>query len=198
MTARQAGRRVLSIVVCGAGPASDVHLLVELAQQQGWMVGVVATPAAIPFLNVPRLEAMTGNAVRSEYRAPGNTRVRSLPDSTAFVVAPATYNTICKLAVGISDTYALGVLAEAVGRGDPVAVLPFVNEALAGRRPFLDAVRMLRAEGVRVLLGPGGWVPHPPGTGGERIASFPWRAVLDAVDDPSRKAAPSRPDDSVA
>lgn len=182
MTSTLAARRILSIVVCGAGPASRVGQLVELAQGRGWTVGIIATPAAVPFLDVAFLEQLTGNPVRSEYRAPGEARTRSLPDADAFLIAPATYNTICKLALGVSDTYALGVLAEAIGRGVPVVILPFVNQALAARKPFVAAVESLRDEGVRVLLGAGGWTPHPPGTGGERLESFPWAAALDAVE----------------
>jgi phosphopantothenoylcysteine synthetase/decarboxylase len=135
----------------------------------------------MPFLDVPKLETLTGNPVRCQYGRPVADAVRELPAAEAFVVAPATYNTICKLALGISDTYALGVLAEAIGRRLPVAVLPFVNSALASRRPFVRAVESLRAEGVRVLFGPGKWEPHPPGRGGERVASFPWHSVLEAV-----------------
>lgn len=181
MKSEPTGRRVLTAAVCGAGPASDVSNLVQLAQERGWRVGIIATPAALPFLDVPKLEALTGDQVRSEYRAPGEGGARSLPDAEAIVVAPATYNTICKLALGISDTYALGTLAEAVGRGIRVAVLPFVNSALAGRRPFMQAVEVLRSEGVRVLSAADGWTPHAPGAGDEHVASFPWAAALDAA-----------------
>jgi phosphopantothenoylcysteine synthetase/decarboxylase len=174
--------RVLLVVVCGAGPAGEVGELVKLAQERGWRVGVVATPAALEFLDVPALEHLTGNPVRSQYRRPDEVRTRSLPDPEAIVVAPGTYNTICKLAAGVSDTYALGVLAEAIGRGVSVVILPFVNTALASRRPFVAAVESLRGEGVRVLLGPGQWEPHPPGTGGGRIATFPWRIALEAIE----------------
>ena len=90
-------------------------------------------------------------------------------------VAPATYNTINRLALGLSDTYALGILAEAVSLPIPVVMLPFVNTALASRRPFLQAVDLLR---VRILLGPGGIEPHPPGTGGGQLAAFPWGLAL--------------------
>jgi phosphopantothenoylcysteine synthetase/decarboxylase len=181
VTAPESDNPLLTVVVCGAGPASEVGELVRLAQDRGWTVGLVATPAALPFLNVPALESLTGNPVRSEYGTPGEGAARSLPDVGAVVVAPASYNTICKLALGISDTYALGVLAEAIGRRIPVVILPFVNKALAQRAPFRRAVDSLRDEGVRVLLGPGEWTPHPPGTGGERIATFPWAAALHAA-----------------
>ena len=181
MTASDGGRRVLTAVVCGAGPASEVDKLVKLAYGRGWAVGVVATPAALPFLDVPAMEALTGGPVRSAYRTPGEAAARSLSEASAVVVAPGSYNTICKLALGISDTYALGILAEAIGRRVPVVILPFVNTALADRAPFRRAVDSLRAEGLRVLFGPGEWVPHPPATGGERTATFPWATALDAA-----------------
>jgi hypothetical protein len=99
----------------------------------------------------------------------------------ALIVAPATFNTINKLAAGVNDTYALNVVAETIGRGTAVAILPFVNTALATRRPFVRAVQALREEGVKVLLGPGQWLPHPPGTGDAHLADYPWHAALAAV-----------------
>lgn len=60
----------------------------------------------------------------------------------------------------------------------PIVVLPFVNSALAARPPFRRSVEELRREGVRILLGPGGLEPHEPHTGGELIATYPWRLAL--------------------
>ena len=121
----------------------------------------------------------TGNPVRSQYRKPGEPR-SEIP--AAIIVAPATYNTINKWAQGISDTYALGILAETTALDVPIVVLPFVNTALAGRQPFRRSVEALRAEGVRILLGPGGIEPHPPHTGGALIDSYPWHLALDEAD----------------
>jgi phosphopantothenoylcysteine synthetase/decarboxylase len=171
--------RVLTHIVCGAGPASEAGQLVKLAQQRGWTVQLVATPAALDFLDVPDLEALTGSPVRSHYRKPGEPR--SYP-ADAIIVAPATYNTINKWAQGIGDTYALGVLAETTGLGVPIVVMPFVNSALASRPPFRRSVDALRAEGVHILLGPGGVEPHPPHTGSELIDTWRWHLALDEVD----------------
>jgi phosphopantothenoylcysteine synthetase/decarboxylase len=175
-----AGNRVLYVIVCGAGPAGEVGRLVELAHDRGWTVQIIATPSALAFIDVPKLEAQTGRPVRSEYRNPGEPRS---PRADAIIVAPATYNTINKWANGISDTYALGILAEGPGLGIPVVALPFVNSALAGRPPFKESVDALRAEGVRILLGPGEFEPHPPGTGGDRISDFPWQLAMASVPD---------------
>jgi hypothetical protein len=114
----------------------------------------------------------------------------------AIIVAPATYNTINKWAHGISDTYALGVLAETTGLAVPIVVLPFVNSALASRPPFQRSVEALRAQGVRILLGPGGVQPHPPRTGGDLIDSYPWHLALDEAERLLTVAGPDAPDEA--
>jgi hypothetical protein len=51
------GRRVLTIVACGAGPAAAVGTCAKLAQDRGWTVHVIATPAALDFFD---LQAIAG------------------------------------------------------------------------------------------------------------------------------------------
>jgi phosphopantothenoylcysteine synthetase/decarboxylase len=171
--------RVLTVIVCGAGPASEVGNLIALAQKRGWTVQVVATPAALDFIDTGAIEKQTDSPVRIQYRNPGEPRSQ-LAD--AIIVAPATYNTINKWAQGISDTYALGILAEAVGMHIPTVALPFVNTALAERTPFQRNVEELRREGVRILLGASGIEPHLPHTGGSLIGSYPWHLSLDETE----------------
>lgn len=178
MTDQEPGR-VLSIVVCGAGPARAIATFVKLAIERGWTVQVIATPAALDFFDPAAIEALTGSPVRSQYSPPGSPRSQ-IPD--AIAVAPATYNTINKWATGASDTYALGVLAEQTSMDLPIVVLPFVNAALASRAPFQRNIESLRAEGVRILLGPGAIEPHQPHTGGTLIDSYPWHLALDEID----------------
>jgi hypothetical protein len=95
---------------------------------------------------------------------------------------PATFNTINKWAQGIADTYALGMLAEKTGLGVPIAVLPFVNVALASRAPFQRSVESLRAEGVSILLGPGAFEPGQPRKPGSSFDDYPWHLALDELD----------------
>jgi hypothetical protein len=107
---------------------------------------------------------------------------RSLPKADAIIVAPATYNTINKWANGITDNFALGILAEAVGLRVPVVVLPFVNSALASHPAFQRSVVLLRDAGIDVIHGPGRLEPHQPGTGGSKFDTFPWQQALDEAD----------------
>ncbi|HEY0936518.1 MAG TPA: flavoprotein, partial [Trebonia sp.] len=162
---------VLSVVVSGAAPAADVGSLVGQAVQRGWTVQVIATPSALAFFDASEIEAAAGSAVRSSHRTPGTPRSR-VPD--AIVVAPATFNLLNQWALGIADSYALAVLAEQTGMGLPIVVLPCVSSPLASRPQFSRSVKALRAEGISVMLGPGGTAP--PGAADD---AFPWHLALD-------------------
>lgn len=172
--------RVLYVVTCATLAARDVGKLVALAQDDGWTVCVISTPMATRFIDQSALEEQTGYPVRSDYKQPGTPDV--LPPATAMIVGGASANTINKLAAGISDNLALGLLNEAVGLGLPLAVLPFVNTALAAHPAFRRSVRDLRDAGVDVLLGEDGFVPHPPGEGNEKLPGYPWETALRAVE----------------
>jgi phosphopantothenoylcysteine synthetase/decarboxylase len=163
--------RVLSVVVSGGAPAADVESLVKQAIDRGWTVQVIATPSALAFFDAAAVEALTGSPVRSRHRSPGEPRSR-VPD--AIIVAPATFNLLNQWALGIADSYALAVLAEQTGMAIPTVVLPAVSPPLAARPQFARSVRALRAEGVSVLLGPGGTAPP-----GATQDAFPWHVALD-------------------
>lgn len=172
--------RILYVIVCAAGAAVDVDKLITAAQERDWDPWIVPTPSGVDFIDIPALEELTGHPIRARYRQPGEDG--KLPPADAVIVAPATYNTINKWAAGISDTFALGLLAELTPTDVPIAVLPFVNASLAANRVFARSVAELREAGVTVLLGDGGFVPHPAGQGGTRIATFPWMTSLAAIE----------------
>lgn len=172
--------KTLYVVVCAAGPAGHVDELVASALAGGWQVQVIATPTAVNFFDTGAVEQLTGRPVRSRHRAPGTPRS---PKADAIVVAPASFNTVNKLASGIADNYALDVVNEGIGLGLPVVVLPFVNAAYAERLPFRRSVASLKKEDVLVLLGEGAFVPHPAGQGNGAFERFPWRQALVAVEE---------------
>lgn len=172
--------RVLYVITCGTLAARDVGKLVDLAQDDGWTVCVIATPMATRFIDQAALEAQTGYPVRSDYKQPGTPD--ALPTASAMIVGGASANTINKLAAGISDNLALGLLNEAIGLGLPLAILPFVNTALAAHPAFKRSTRELREAGIEVLLGDGGFVPNPPGQGEQTLPGYPWELALRVVE----------------
>ena len=170
-------RGVLHLIVCGGPRAAQATDGVRLAQTRGWDVVVVATPTGLEFLDRPALEAVTArpvfHAFRRDHDAP------SLPPADATLVCPATFNTINKLAAGISDNLALGLLTEALGARSPLVIAPALNSNQAGHPAFARSVDELRGAGVVVLYGPGIYEPVSKGAGRR---PYPWSRALDAVD----------------
>ncbi|MBL0888155.1 flavoprotein [Myceligenerans indicum] len=120
------------------------------------------------------IEAATGRPVRTDFHT---TVGYSLPDPDAVLLAPASYNTITKLALGIADTYVLTRLAEQVGRGIPIAVGPYVGTDFARHPAYGANLERLRSWGIQVVIGPD--EPHPAGGADE---TFPWARLLYALE----------------
>jgi phosphopantothenoylcysteine synthetase/decarboxylase len=137
---------VLYLVVCAAPPARETKRTVALLQAAGWYVCVVATPAALAWIEVPGLRDATGHSVRSEFRPPDEPEF--VPRGDAVLVAPATFNTINKCATGINDSLALGLINEALGSPSvPLALVPWVNRSLSGHPAYRPSLARLQAAG---------------------------------------------------
>lgn len=167
----QSTRKILYMIVCAAGLASQVQELVVLAQNVGWDVFIIPTPFAMSFLDVTLLTSLTGRAVRSDYRSPGT--AETFPPCDALVVVPATFNTVNKFALGIADTRALTILCENLGRDRPILVVPCVNQNHMARHPaFLQNLAVLESWGVHVLYDV---EKYPPRN------EVPWVVVFDEL-----------------
>jgi phosphopantothenoylcysteine synthetase/decarboxylase len=171
-------RGVLYVLVTGGQPAREVEPFVVRALAGSWDVCVVATPSGLKFLDVARLVELTGHPVRAEYKRPEEPDV--LPPADAFVLAPATFNTVNKLAAGISDTLVLGLVNEGLGAGKPILLAPFPNRELARHPAFAASLAALRSWGVRVLFDDDAFAVPAPGAAGE-APRFPWDALAEQV-----------------
>jgi len=142
---------VLYLIACGGRPAGNLPPFVTALRADGWDVCVIATPDAVKFLGADRqrLEDLTGHPVRSEFKQPDEPDV--LPPADAFIVAPATFNTVNKLAAGISDTLAVALLNEGIGLGQPIVLVPAVNDGLGAHPRYRANLDALRSYGVTVV-----------------------------------------------
>lgn len=173
---------VLYVIVCGAPPAQRTPGVVEFVQEcqvTGWDVCVIPTRIGRRFLDTGLLAKLTGHPLRDDYKYPHEDDVLPMP-ADAIVVAPATFNTVNKLAAGISDTLPLGLVNEAVGGRIPVTMAVYTNQMLASHPVFARSVATLRSYGVR-------FVPDTDDiyelATKPADAPFPWRAMLTATKD---------------
>jgi phosphopantothenoylcysteine synthetase/decarboxylase len=161
---------VLYVIACGGRPAGQLPEFVRYAQGLGWDVCVIATPDGTKFLDAENLAGLTGHPVRVHYKHPDEPDM--LPPPDAFVIAPATFNTINKLAAGISDTLALGLVNDAVSLGLPIIVAPWPSIQLARHPVFPRSIAALREWGVTVILD----LARLP-QASEKPAVFPWEEL---------------------
>jgi phosphopantothenoylcysteine synthetase/decarboxylase len=120
--------------------------------------------AQLPQFELPIYTLPTDNAQRlisawSLAEVPGHRLIESYFDPVLAserapgltLVAPATFNTVNKIAQGLADTLAHSLVAEAIGAGWPVIVAPSVNRALANHPRIRHSLETLHEWGVTVL-----------------------------------------------
>jgi phosphopantothenoylcysteine decarboxylase/phosphopantothenate--cysteine ligase len=127
--------------------------VIRLLVLAGHDVHVVATDAALRFVGRPTLEAISRNPVHTDLYE-GVAQVRHVAIGQAadlIVVAPATANTIAKLATGLADDL-LGntILASRA----PVVIAPAMHTEMWQNPATVANIATLRSRGVTVV-GPG-------------------------------------------
>lgn len=165
---------VLYVVSCGSPAADGLPEFVRQTKRDGWRPCVVTTPMGSRFFDLEELEQLTGYPVRSVYKNPDDPDV--LPLANAVVVAPATFNTVNKIANGITDTLATGLICEYIGLGVPVLVVPSVNEALANHGAFRRSLGYLADGGVHLILNK--ITNLEPRSASTLDVEFPWELTM--------------------
>ncbi|GGY80346.1 flavoprotein [Streptomyces omiyaensis] len=173
--------RTLYLFSSAAPPVFDIARVIEEAQADGWDVCLGLTPTAARWLqeSLDGLAALTGRPVRWDHPFPGEPDVWPEPD--AVLVAPATFATVNAWALGLTDEWIVGVVAEGMGKGLPIAMTPCVGSALTAHPQWERSIETLRSAGVHLVDGEGGFVPHGPGWG--EHSAYPWSEALKAVAD---------------
>ncbi|RZU18977.1 flavoprotein [Kribbella rubisoli] len=168
---------IIGVVASATGGVEQLRqgLVVPLVDR-GHQVAITLTPRAAEWLAPAErweLERITGLPVRSHPRRPDEPRPH--PPIDLFVAAPASANTVAKLALGIGDNQALSILSEGLG-STPMVVFPHVNAAHARHPAWAGHLETLRAAGVVLIE----WELREPREPGGR--ELPWARILAAVE----------------
>lgn len=142
----------MKIALCITGSIA-AYRAVDLARElvkHGADVYVVMTENATKLVCPTTFEWATGNPVITEYT--GSIEHIELAESSDLIlVAPATANTIAKVAYGVSDTTVSLLLSAAIGKGKTVLMVPAMHIQMY-RNPFLvDAMNRLKEYKVSII-----------------------------------------------
>ncbi|WP_274584290.1 bifunctional phosphopantothenoylcysteine decarboxylase/phosphopantothenate--cysteine ligase CoaBC [Neisseria leonii] len=127
--------------------------LVRLLKKQGHDVHVVMSRAAAEFIGPLTFQALSGNPVYTDthdggFGGNGMAHINLTRQADVFLIAPASANTLAKIACGIADNL-LTTLAAA--RKCPLAVAPAMNVEMWHNPANLRHIARLQADGITVF-----------------------------------------------
>ena len=194
-------RRIL-LGVSGGIAAYKALELVRLATAAGHAVRVVQTPASQRFVGAASFVALTGAPVlveefeRDPARGcfPGDelpahdplSHLELVRRADIYVVAPASANTLAKLAAGLADNL---LTSAALAATCPLLVAPAMNSQMWDHAATQANVALLRARGVTVLEPATGRLASKGEEGAGRLPEP--AALLAAIEALTRPAVPA-------
>lgn len=146
------GSRRVTVAISGGIAAYKIPEFVRTLIRAGYEVRCALTPSAGEFVSPMVLQTLTAAPVRSELFSPeeeGEIDHISLADwADLVVVAPATANTLAKLAQGIADNLVSTVL---LATQSPILVVPAMNVNMWKNPATVENLELLRERGVHIL-----------------------------------------------
>lgn len=141
-----------TIVLAAAGSIAaveDIKLARALRRKGAIVRGVMSraacgiiTPDALSYAcDYPVITEISGMVEHVKYCGIGGS-------ADVLLIAPATANTICKIAAGIDDTPVTTFATTAIGRGMPVVIAPAMHESMFCHPAVPDAIEKLKRWGI--------------------------------------------------
>lgn len=151
-SASLAGKTIVLGVTGSIGAVKTVELARELIRN-GAEVHAVMTEAATHILHPDALHYATGNPAITELGG----RVEHVEfcglkgRADLLLIAPATANTIGKIAYGIDDTPVTSFVTTALGSGVPVMVVPAMHESMFRHPAVAENLVKLKSWGISIV-----------------------------------------------
>ena len=150
-TASLAGRRIL-LGITGSIAAYKAAMLCRLLKTAGAEVRVVMTPLAKQFITPLTMATLSKNPILVEFFDPENgawnSHVSLGEGADCYLIAPATANTLAKMATGVADNLLLTTYLSA---RCPVVVAPAMDLDMYAHPATQQNLRTLAERGVRIV-----------------------------------------------
>ena len=147
------GGKRIALLVTGSIAAIKAPLIARSLRRQGADVVAFASPEAVRYTTIEALQWSTNNKVITKLTAAAEHLSDDNPFA-AYVVAPATYNTINKIRYGIAEGVITSSIASAIGRMErgqtQVLIAPTMHGSLHNSL-LTESLKYLHNMGVRII-----------------------------------------------
>ncbi len=149
------GKHIL-VGISGSIAAVEVPKIVRELLRHGADVDAVLSPEATRIITAEAVQfatgripitQLTGDVEHVRLLGPGEGR------ADLFLIAPATANTLSKIALGIDDTPVTSCASVALGGGVPILVAPAMHAQMAENPALRENLERLRRWGVGIVSG---------------------------------------------
>ncbi|MEJ5173497.1 MAG: bifunctional phosphopantothenoylcysteine decarboxylase/phosphopantothenate--cysteine ligase CoaBC [Hydrogenothermaceae bacterium] len=143
------GKNIL-VGVSGSIASYKACEIVRFFQKKGANVKVCMTPQATEFVGKLTFQALTNDKVFVDWND-GDTGLEHITLARwadAFVIAPATANTIAKLRMGLADDFLTSL---ALAYDKPIVIAPAMNTKMFENPATSDNIKVLKERGYRIV-----------------------------------------------
>ncbi len=134
--------------ITGSIAAYKAADLARRLMDEGAQVRVVMTETACRFIPAYTLEAITGNDVHVDLFKDPYSHINLAAESDLFIIAPATANTINKLACGLADNLLSNLWLAYDG---PSLIAPAMNTRMYNNRTIQSNIRKFKKSGIEIV-----------------------------------------------
>ncbi|MEM4223622.1 MAG: bifunctional phosphopantothenoylcysteine decarboxylase/phosphopantothenate--cysteine ligase CoaBC, partial [Metallosphaera sp.] len=124
--------------------------LARALMRRGGDVKVIMSQEAVKLISPEMFKWATGNNVISQLTGDLE-HVELAEENDGFLIAPATANTVVKLAEGVADSPLVSTALNFMGSGKPVCIVPAMHLPMYQSPQVKRALGMLREMSVRVI-----------------------------------------------
>ena len=143
-----ANKQDIFLFVSGAGSCVQVPDLIRALVAEQFTVYSVLTPnVALVTVPAPLME-VPGNIWVHSYR---QVPLDRYPFGT-LLVAPCTFNTFNKIALGLADNLATSMIADGLGAGNRIIIAPAMNRGLWSHPQTKASLTRLQSWGCEIVL----------------------------------------------
>lgn len=138
------------LAITGSIAAYKACELVRLLKKQGHSVTVAMSEAACTFVTPQTLQALSGNPVLTQQGGQGHgmAHINATRAADIMLIAPASANTIAKIAQGIADNI---ITEMASARNCPLVVAPAMNVEMWRNPANIRNINQLQADGIHIM-----------------------------------------------